>query len=126
MVGFILDGILFLLAPLHLGNMAFEIRLMILVLAGIIIGIGFPILKSSGLGLAPNDVIYLSLVEKLHKPYGVVRMCVDALYFVAGYFMNGVIGVGTIFCVICLGYIMGFFMERLEQPVTNMLVSNKS
>lgn len=120
-VGFVLDGMIGLVAPLHLGNMLFGIRIVILVIAGIIIGIGFPIMKLAGLGLAPNDVIYMSIVENLHKPYGMVRMCVDALYLILGYLLNGVVGIGTVFCVVCLGPMMGFLMNRLEKPIVKII-----
>ena len=77
----------------------------------------FPLLKSAGLAVAPNDSLYLAIVNRTGKPYRIVRACVDAIYFVLGFLCGGVIGIGTILCLIAVPPMMQFVMEHIiKQP----------
>lgn len=79
----------------------------------IVVSIGFPLLKSAGLGVAPNDALYLAISNRTGKPYGLVRVLVDGVYLILGFFCGGVIGVGTVVCVIAIGPMMQFVMDHL-------------
>lgn len=63
--------------------------MVILIAACIIICIGFSILKSSELGIAPNDLIYLAIMKKLKKTYAIIRMSMDGLYLIFGGILGG-------------------------------------
>ena len=78
-----------------------------------VVSIGFPLLKSAGIGVAPNDALYLAVSKRLNKPYGIVRVCIDAFYLVLGFICGGVIGIGTVICVVVLGPMMQFVMAHL-------------
>ena len=120
-VGVILDGMLRIIAPVELENLSIGLKIIMFIIGCMIIAIGFPIIKLSGLGLAPNDIVYMAIVEHLHKPYGMVRMSVDAIYLVIGFLMHGVVGIGTVICIVCLGPIMEFFMNHLEKHIIKVL-----
>ncbi len=77
-----------------------------------VVSIGFPLLKSAGIGVAPNDALYLAVSKRLKKPYGIVRICIDACYLVLGFACGGVVGVGTLICVAVLGPMMQFVMTH--------------
>ena len=78
-----------------------------------IVSIGFPLLKSAGIGVAPNDALYLAVSKRLNKPYGIVRVSIDAFYLVLGFICGGVVGIGTVICVVVLGPMMQFVMAHL-------------
>lgn len=87
----------------------------------VVVSIGFPLLKSAGIGVAPNDALYLAVSKRLNKPYGIVRVCIDAFYLVLGFICGGVIGIGTVICVVVLGpmmqFVMAHFIKQEEEEV---------
>ncbi|MGL4735898.1 MAG: YczE/YyaS/YitT family protein [Cellulosilyticaceae bacterium] len=113
--GFMLDLNLALISPLQLHSYPFLLKVVFFMIACIVVGIGFPILKYSDLGIPPNDLMYFLFMEKLNKPYSKVRMVCDGLLAVVGYFLGGVVGVGTILCILLIGPIVGFFMPKIAQ-----------
>lgn len=115
--GIILDGILKLIEPFNIENYHVIVRMVILIAACIIICIGFPILKSSELGVAPNDLIYLAIMKKFKKSYTSIRMSIDGLYLIFGGILGGVIGIGTIVCLGLLGPLMDMFFPKIESLV---------
>ncbi len=82
-------------------------------LACCVVSVGFPLLKSAGIGVAPNDALYLAVSKRLNKPYGIVRVCIDACYLLLGFCCGGVVGIGTVVCVAALGPMMQFVMDHL-------------
>lgn len=82
-------------------------------LACVLVAIGFPLLKSAELGVAPNDALYLAIANRTGKKYGTVRVIVDAFYLVGGFCLGGVIGVGTVVCVIAIGPMVQFVMDHI-------------
>lgn len=83
----------------------------------VIVSVGFPLLKSANLAVAPNDSLYLAIVNRTGKPYALVRVCVDAVYLVLGYFCGGVIGIGTVICLVAIPPMMQFVMAHIiKQP----------
>ena len=124
-VGFAIDLNLTLIAPLQMGSYSFGVRILLFMVACIIIGIGFPILKCSNLGIPPNDLMYFMLVDKLGKPYGKVRMVCDGVSAVVGIVLGGVVGIGTILCILLIGPIIQFFLPRVEKIVLPLLAFNE-
>lgn len=112
--GLLLNGMVFLLGKVLPQNPSLPVMALEFAAACVTVSVGFPILKSAGLGVAPNDALYLALVTKTKKPYGVVRMSVDALYLVLGFFCGGVIGIGTLICVAVIGPMVQFMMKHLK------------
>lgn len=119
--GFIMDAMLTLINPLQLGSFPIAIKIILFILNCVVIGVGFSIMKLADLGIAPNDVVYMTLVDYLHQSYGKVRMEVDAIYLIVGIFMDGVVGIGTVICIICLGPIVEFVMKHLEKHILKFL-----
>lgn len=87
-------------------------------LACVLIAIGFPLLKSAELGVAPNDALYLAIANRTGKKYGTVRVIVDAFYLVVGFCLGGVVGVGTVICVIAIGPMVQFVMDHVMKQDT--------
>ena len=119
--GVILDGILKFTAPLHMENYNVWVKMALFMAGCVIICIGFPILKSSELGVAPNDLIYLALVNKLKRSYAMVRISVDSFYMILGIILGGVIGIGTMLCIVLLGPLMDVFFPKVERIVNRFI-----
>lgn len=119
--GVFIDLSLWFIAPLHLGELYFVGRLVLFMVACIIIGIGFPLLKCANLGVSPNDLVYLILSDKLNKPYRIVRMGVDFILAIVGFLLGGVIGLGTVLCVIFIGPTIQFFFDKVERVANKFL-----
>lgn len=111
--GLILNGMTVFVGRFLPENPSLLIKLLEFAAACVIVSIGFPLLKSAGLGVAPNDALYLAIVKRTGRPYGPVRVCVDALYLLLGFFCGGVIGIGTVICVAAIGPMMQFVMNYL-------------
>lgn len=91
--------------------------LILFILACFPVSVGFPILKSAELGIAPNDAIYLCIAEKLNKPYSLVRMITDGVFVMFGFALGGVAGIGTLICVGLLGPLTEFFFPSIDKLV---------
>ncbi len=113
--GLILNGMTVLLDMILLPDIPIWILWIEFFLACVLVAIGFPMLKSADLGVAPNDALYLAISNRTGKPYGLVRVSVDAVYLVFGYFLGGVIGIGTVVCVIVIGPMVQFVMDHFYE-----------
>ncbi|MCR6513833.1 MAG: YczE/YyaS/YitT family protein [Clostridium sp.] len=102
------------LRPFHLEQYNFFIRMVFVAISCVIIAIGFSLLKSTDLGVAPNDIIPFILADKAKKSYSVVRMCIDATFLILGFFLGGVVGVGTVIAALLTGPLIQFFMPKIE------------
>lgn len=114
-VGLILDGMIWMIEPLALGTYPIIIKVILFIGACIIIGIGVPILKCAMLGVPPNDLVYFTAVDFFSKSYGKVRMLTDLLFAIVGIVLGGVMGVGTVLCILLLGPIVEYFFPRIEK-----------
>lgn len=97
------------------------VNCLVLVVGCIIVGIGFSILKASDLGVAPNDLLVLMLTDKTKVEYLWVRMTYDVVVFIVGFFLGGVVGVGTIVVAGLTGPCIQFFMPKLDKIVKSIL-----
>lgn len=120
-VGVVLDGMLVLITPIQLSAYPLLIKIVLFMLACIIIGIGVSILKCATLGVPPNDLVYFTMMDVLDKPYGKVRMITDILFAVIGISLGGIIGIGTILCILLLGPIVQFFLPKIEKLTNRFL-----
>lgn len=122
--GMVLDGVMNFLSLLQVNSYFLGIKIMMFVGACVIVCIGFPILKSSDIGVAPNDLFYLALVKRLNMPYRIVRASMDAIYMLVGISLGGVIGIGTVLCILLLGPLIDFFFPKVER-VVNCFLQNE-
>ena len=111
--GLFLDGMSQLVARLLPKQPSVPIIVLEFAVTCVVVSLGFPLLKSAGLGVAPNDALYLAVSNRTKKPYGLVRVLVDGTYLICGFFCGGVVGVGTVVCVIAIGPMMQFVMDHI-------------
>ena len=91
------------LAPLFPDSLALPWRLLALVLGCVILAFGMTIVIQSDLGAGPNDLVAVALSGKSGKPFGVVRVAVDACFALAGWTLGGLAGLGTLVCAGLVG-----------------------
>ena len=100
--GPIIDVYMVFLAPLFQG-LAFVLRLAVLVLGCVILAFGMTVVIRSEAGTGPNDLVAVVLSDKLHKPFGPVRVTVDVCFAVVGWLLGGTLGLGTVVCACLVG-----------------------
>ena len=91
------------LAPLFHDGMAMGWRLLALVLGCVILAFGMTIVIRSEAGTGPNDLVAVIISDFSKKPFGVVRVAVDAAFALAGWLLGGVVGLGTLVCAGLVG-----------------------
>ena len=119
--GFFMDLMLGLYEGLTIGSLSMMIKVLIFGLGCLFVAIGFPILKAANLGVAPNDLVYLAIVDKSRISYSKVRMATDIVFCLIGLLLGGVLGLGTVLCVLLLGPLTQYFFPKVEKVTTQFL-----
>ena len=80
------------------------VRLCCAAAAPVFTGLGISLVKKSGFGLTPCDILTLIFHSWLPRmQFRTVRMLYDGAMFLAGVLLGGTIGVGTVFSVLLTG-----------------------
>lgn len=127
--GFFIDLMSNLLDKLCFDSYNIIIKCLILFLGCVIVAIGFSMLMSANLGVAPNDLIPLMLQEKLKCQYKWIRITLDLSYLIIGFLLGGVVGIGTVISALCQGPIIQFFMPKIDKilkPFLNTTIDENS
>lgn len=127
--GFFIDLMSNLLDKLCFDSYNIIIKCLILFLGCVIVAIGFSMLMSANLGVAPNDLIPLMLQEKLKCQYKWIRITLDLSYLIIGFLLGGVVGIGTVISALCQGPIIQFFMPKIDKilkPFLNSTIDKDS
>lgn len=61
---------------------------------------------SSGFGTGPRDGLMVALSRKLNLSVGACRSIIELTVMILGYFLGGMVGVGTVLCVFLIGFII--------------------
>lgn len=117
-VGYTADFLMWILAKWHITFDTRYIRMIVLVVAVLLIGIGDALYISANMGMSPYDAVGY-LVEPLTKrkvSFRIARIALDSVCVIIG-FLTGVqigihwkiIGIGTIISTFCTGPLIQFF-----------------
>ena len=112
--GPIIDFFTWLLGGFINDRLALPLRLILLVAGCIILALGMTIVIRSEAGTGPNDLVAIVAADKLHKPFGIIRVIVDICFVVTGFLLGGVFGIGTIICAFLVGPVAQFFLNRIH------------
>jgi len=77
----------------------------------LIIGLGALFYLRTQLGAGPRDGLMVVLTRILDKPVSYIRVPMDVIVSIIGYFLGGPLGLGTVLTAIGLGYSMQFFFR---------------
>ena len=81
------------------------------------IGVGSALYLTTGLGPGPRDGLMTSLHRHLHVSVVYVRLALEITVLVVGWLMGGVVGVGTAFFALTIGFSIGASLQLLERCV---------
>ena len=77
---------------------------LIMVFAGILlVGFGSAMYLITNLGAGPRDGLMTGLQKKTNLPIAVVRTSIEVIVVLLGWFLGGVVGVGTLFYALGIG-----------------------
>jgi len=100
-------------------------KILLLLLAIIIISVSVAIINSGDLGFSAFDAVIVALAGKFNSSYKIVRWILDPMFLIAGFFLGGKIGIGTIICLLILGYVIDFCMKILTPPIKKLIYTTK-
>ena len=86
------------------------LRVLMLACGCVILAFGMTIVIRSDAGTGPNDLVALVISEKTGKRFSLVRVLVDASFILLGFLMGGVVGLGTLICMLLVGPVAGLFL----------------
>ena len=88
----------------------FVMRVITVAIGCVILAFGMTIVMESDAGTGPNDLVAISISDKLHTPFGITRTIADITFVVVGFLLGGVFGVGTVICACLVGMVAERFL----------------
>lgn len=116
-VGPLIDFLISMCSILPIADANIIIKCIVIILANVIVAIGFSILSATNLGVAPNDIIAFLLRDKTKFQYKWIRMTIDFSYLIIGFMLGGIVGIGTIISALILGQVIQFFLPYGDKLV---------
>ena len=111
---------LLLQGVINSGNPIF-VRILTLAAGCVILSFGMTIVMKSDAGVGPNDLVAISISDKLHKPFGRTRIIVDITFVALGFLLGGAIGIGTIICACLVGPVAEIFLPIQQKWILSVL-----
>jgi len=81
----------------------FFFQLLVVVAGILIIGFGTAMYLIANLGAGPRDGLMTGLQKKTNAPIALVRVCIEIIVVLLGWFLGGIFGIGTLFFAIGIG-----------------------
>jgi len=94
------------------------IGIVFLILGLFIIAIGTYFYIKSGFGAGPRDNLMVVLARKTKLPAGLCRSIIELLVTIAGWFLGGMVGIGTVISVIGIGFCIQIIFKLFKFNVT--------
>lgn len=93
------------------------LKVIFIVTAVAVIGVGSSLYLTTGLGPGPRDGLMTSLHRRLGVSVVYVRLTLEILVLVVGWFMGGTVGVGTAFFAATIGFSIGASLQATDRLV---------
>ena len=120
--GVYIDLIYFLNIIPKLNSIIFGIPMLI---AGLfIMALGTYFYIKSAFGVGPRDNLMVVLARKTKLPVGLCRSIIELLVTAIGWFLGGMIGVGTVISVIAIGFCVQIIFKIFRFDVTKIQHEN--
>lgn len=119
--GPIIDFFTWLLSGFIHAGTPFMIRILALAAGCIILAFGMTIVMKSDAGVGPNDLVAISISDKLHKKFGLIRVIVDVSFVLIGFLLGGAFGLGTIICAFLVGPVAEIFLPFQEKWIQKVM-----
>ena len=93
----------------------------IMLIAGLfIISLGTYFYIKTGYGVGPRDNLMVVLARKTKMPVGICRVIVEFVVTVIGWFLGGMVGIGTIISVVAIGFCIQLTFGLFKFDVTGI------
>lgn len=99
-----------IIEPMNLANQIIWVRIVAMVVAQILLATSFAWLQTFKNGISSLDAVIFYIIEKTGLKYRTIRIIYDAIFIVLGWFLGGIVGVGTVFSLLTNGY----FTEKIR------------
>ena len=89
---------------------------LIMIFAGIlIVGFGTAMYLIANLGAGPRDGLMTGLQKKTNAPIALVRTSIEIIVVLLGWFLGGIVGVGTLFYALGIGPVVALCLYLLKR-----------
>jgi uncharacterized membrane protein YczE len=112
-IAYVLDMTTYLLAVPHNPGL----KILYIVGAVVVIGVGSALYLSTNLGPGPRDGLMTGLHRRLGVSLVYVRLTLEATVLVVGWLMGGTVGVGTAFFAATIGFSIGASLNIMDRIV---------
>lgn len=102
-VGPIIDFSFKIVSIFAIEDYSYLTKVILIILGCFIVAVGFSLLSASNLGVAPNDIIPFIIKDKMKIEFRWARIMFDGCCLLLGVLFGGVIGIGTIVCMLFTG-----------------------
>lgn len=92
---------------------AFAGRFAVMILGVIILSLSCALYQTADLGIAPYDAVSIILNNRFPIPYFWCRILTDSVCAAAAFLLGGIVGLGTLVCVLGLGPFINFFTNTV-------------
>jgi len=99
----------------HVATPSDDLARAALMIAGVTaIGVGSAFYLTTGLGPGPRDGLMTSLHRRFHLSVVYVRLSIELAVLIVGWFLGGVVGVGTAFFAVAIGFFIGWSLHAVD------------
>lgn len=96
------------------------IRMGILLAGLVTTSISYAMAIACKMGIETFQFIPIFIADKTPIKLDLAQTISDAVFFMIGVILGGVVGIGTIVGVACTGYLMGFILNKISKPLDDL------
>lgn len=100
---------------------ALIVKLISVVIASVIISIGYNIYFLADKGIAPMDAVAELITIKANLDYKKVKVISDVTFLVVGYLLGGTVGVATVIVTLLIGPLIAYVRGLFYEPITRFI-----
>lgn len=72
------------------------------------------------IGCGPRDGLMIALMKLTGKPISLVRFCIESAALIVGFFLGGIVGIGTLITVFGIGYCVQIVFKVCKFDVNSL------
>ena len=106
----------------------FYAGILVLILGLYTISLGSYFYIGSGFGAGPRDGLMVALKRKIKLPIGVIRSIIELTATIIGWFLGGMVGIGTLISGFMIGFCIQstFYVLKFDPTITTHATINES
>lgn len=120
-IGYTADFVRMFLDMLHLGELNFIVKILLVFLGLMIMAVGIATYIRADLGVGAIDLISEIISRKGNFQYRIVRVIGDISFVVIGFFLGGTVGIGTVVAAFLTGPAVQFVRPAVHKAVDRII-----